>query len=241
VDQGAYYGWSAIVGLKFSGAHIAERPAKPSFRQKMNIAGLCGLISSHKASELFRQKLRRSFTVLRATFQLSPKSIRVSVSPPCAAYSRSTRGCRSRAPQDGGDAADDQPKEPEDRPCSQRWSHGATADMDNFTWSSGSFSPLPSWPGLSGAYDQVLRDARARSPLRRSRRFSQSIISSSTQCTLEASCLSVSFAPLQSAKGLGSGITHLDNADANSSSAMLSTATVVQLAVTFAMGRVVGS
>jgi hypothetical protein len=41
--------------------------------------------------------------------------------------------------------------------------------------------------------------------------------------------------------GLGSGITHLDNADANSSSAKLSTATVVQLAVTFAMGRVVGS
>jgi hypothetical protein len=31
----------------------------------------------------------------------------------------------------------------------------ATADMDNFTWSSGSFSPLPSWPGWSGAYDQV--------------------------------------------------------------------------------------
>jgi hypothetical protein len=35
----------------------------------------------------------------------------------------------------------------------------------------------------------------------------------------------------QSANGLGSGITHLDNADANSSSAMLSTATVVPLAV----------
>jgi len=41
----------------------------------------------------------------------------------------------------------------------ERWSHGATADMDNFTWSSGSFSPLPSWPGSSGAYDQVPRDA----------------------------------------------------------------------------------
>jgi len=29
------------------------------------------------------------------------------------------------------------------------------AIMDNFTWSSGSFSPLPSRPGSSGACDQV--------------------------------------------------------------------------------------
>ena len=38
------------------------------------------------------------------------------------------------------------------------------ADMDNFTWWSGSFSPLPSWPEWSGGYDQVLRDARSQSP-----------------------------------------------------------------------------
>ena len=31
----------------------------------------------------------------------------------------------------------------------------ATATMDNFTWSSGSFSPLRLRPGSSGACDQV--------------------------------------------------------------------------------------
>jgi hypothetical protein len=35
------------------------------------------------------------------------------------------------------------------------WGYG---DYDNFTWSSGSFSLSLSRPGLSGAYDQVLRD-----------------------------------------------------------------------------------
>jgi hypothetical protein len=33
--------------------------------------------------------------------------------------------------------------------------------MDNFTWSSGSFSLLPSWQESSGAYDQVLGDVRS--------------------------------------------------------------------------------
>jgi len=46
----------------------------------------------------------------------------------------------------------------------------------------------------------------------------------------------------QSENGLGSGIAHFPNVDANSSGVMLmSTATVVQLVVTFIMGRVVGS
>jgi hypothetical protein len=45
----------------------------------------------------------------------------------------------------------------EDRSCSEQ-NHGATATMDSFTWSSGSFSPLLSRQGSSGAYDQVLRD-----------------------------------------------------------------------------------
>ena len=45
----------------------------------------------------------------------------------------------------------------EDRSCSEQ-NHGVTATMDSFTWSSGSFSPLLSRQGSSGAYDQVLRD-----------------------------------------------------------------------------------
>jgi hypothetical protein len=48
-------------------------------------------------------------------------------------------------------------KERRTESCSEQ-SQGAMATMDNFTWSFGSFSPLLSWPGSFGAYDQVLRD-----------------------------------------------------------------------------------
>jgi hypothetical protein len=67
-----YIGWPAIVGLKFLDVLIAERWAKPSFRQQTNTRGISTSMAFHVVLRLFRQTIAAIFSALRATRPWSP-------------------------------------------------------------------------------------------------------------------------------------------------------------------------
>src|SRR4051812_39021443 len=67
-----YIRWPATVGLKFLDVLIAERWAKPSFRQQTNIRGISTWMAFHMALRLFGQTIAAIFSAVRATRRSSP-------------------------------------------------------------------------------------------------------------------------------------------------------------------------